>query len=264
MSSAYATIAAGLPAPEYEIIDMHNHIGPWYAFHVPKGGGIVQMLSRADKLGIGRIFISAHAAIGPDFVLGNNIVMEAIDHCPQRVWGYLTVNPNYPQAILPEMERCLDHPGIKGMKVHPALHGQMPNGRDYEKAYAMANELGLPVLVHSWGASEVYAVEKMAGQYPKADFILAHVGADDNGTLAAIEVINRNPNIYGDLAVSRTPIGGVEYLVEHTDASKLFFGTDMPFYDPCITFARVLEADISDGDKRNIFSGNAKRLLGIS
>ena len=48
-----------------------------------------------------------------------------------------------------------------------------------------------------------------------------------------------------DTALSYAPHNGIEYAVKKAGAEKIIFGTDMPFYDPVFTLARVICADIN-------------------
>ena len=90
---------------------------------------------------------------------------------------------------------------------------------------------------------------------------MAHCGGNWSCFPHAVDVINKHDNIYGDFAVASSPEGNVEWFVGQVGSKKMLFGTDMPFYDPSPTLARVAMARISDEAKADILGLNIKRLL---
>ena len=261
MTPEIAALLRGEPFRDFEIIDAHDHLGPWQTFCVHGGGSIDRMLKRADQLGIDRLCITAHAAIGPDYVLGNDLVLDALQSFPDRVFGYVTVNPNYAEDIPHELERCFAYPGFRGIKLHPDLHGRPVDCPLYADAFAYAQEHRLPVLIHTWSLANVMDVDSLAGRYPDASFIIAHMGGAPQVMDTALAILNRRENVYGDVAISASPMGGIEFFVKEAGSKKILFGTDMPFYDPCITLARVVTADISREEKQDLLANNIKRLM---
>lgn len=262
MMDDIARLLQGEPFHDFEIIDAHDHLGPWKAFCVHGGGTIERLLKRADRLGIQRLFITAHAAIGPDYILGNNLVLDAMERFPERVYGYVTVNPNYPEDMAHELERCFtSNSGFRGIKLHPDLHGRPVDCALYAPAFDYAQEHKLPVLIHTWSLGNVMDIDHLAGIYPDAAFIIAHMGGDPKVMETALKVLNRRENVYGDVAISASPMGGIEFFVREAGSKKILFGTDMPFYDPCITLARVVTAEISREEKQDLLADNIKRLL---
>lgn len=119
----------------------------------------------------------------------------------------------------------------------------------------------MKLLIHIWGVGDVTAVDRLAHHYSHASIIMAHTGGDIGAMKAALEVILRHPNVYGDLAISTGLEGKVEWFVCEVGSRKIIFGTDMPFFDPSANLARVAMANISDAEKADIFSGNITRLM---
>lgn len=242
------------------VIDCHNHLGPWKAFHAPsnKAEG---MLVSMDNLGIDIACLTAHSAIGPDYVHGNDLVYDVIRRYPNRFLGYVTLNPNYPDDMQNEIQRCFKLEGFVGLKMHPSCHGSAIDNPNFDVAYQYAHENNLPVLIHVWGRGDVAAIKELAGRFTNAQFIMGHAGGDVPSMREAINVVNRYENTYLDLALSLTYEGNVEWFVSEVGSKRVLFGTDMPFFDPRPAFGRVLMADISDEQKRDILGLNTKRLL---
>lgn len=250
----------GLPLDDILIIDCHCHMGYWQHFNVPCGNA-EGMLASMDALGIDKACVAAHSSIGPDYIYGNDMVMEAVKKYPGRFIGYVTVNPNYPEDMKHELDRCFAVSGMRGIKLHPACHGCPIDYKNYRIAYETADNRKCPVLIHVWGKIAVEVVDRLAGDYPNAGFIMGHGGADIDAMEAAIDVVSRRDNVYVDLAISRVRESNVEWLVKEMGSKKILYGSDMPFFDPRPAFGRVAFANISDEEKKDIFALNMNALL---
>jgi predicted TIM-barrel fold metal-dependent hydrolase len=99
----------------------------------------------------------------------------------------------------------------------------------------------------------------MARRYPAAIFLLAHTGAGD--VTANISLIRECPNVYGDLAYSRSPRGMVRRLVDEVGADRIVWGSDMIFFNIAHQLGKVLGADLTDEGRAKILGGNARRIL---
>ena len=249
-----------MPLNDILVIDSHNHIGPWKAFHAPNNSA-EGMLVSMDNLGIDKVCITSHSSVGPNYRYGNDVVRDAVTRYPDRFMGYVTLNPNYHEDIKNELDRCLTIKGFIGIKMHPSSHGSPIDNPKFNTAFEIAHERKLPVLIHVWGKGDVAAIDKVSQRYPNAQFLMGHAGADINAMGDAINIVNRTDNTYLDLAISLTYEGNVEWFVKEVGSKRVLFGTDMPFFDPRPTFGRVAMADISDEEKKDIYGLNMMRLV---
>ena len=257
----YEKAMAGLPLDDVYIFDCHGHAGKSYAFNIP-GGEPEDMIRTMDFLGVDRVAVSSLTAIYSDPVLGNDITIEMTEKYPGRFFGYVTINPNYPESVIGEIDRCFRLPGIIGLKFHPDTHQTAMDHPNYHMACAVADEKRCPVLIHTWGEGNVMTISSLAGRYQNAVFIMGHSGGPDKSAAeAAVEAINRRPNLYGDLTMSYIYEGALEWFVKEVGAKKILYGTDIPFLDPRPNYGRVALADISDDDKRDILGLNMDRIL---
>jgi predicted TIM-barrel fold metal-dependent hydrolase len=232
-------------------------MGPWHNFYIPEND-IDGMIRDMDRVGIRVVCPAAHACIGPDFKLGNDMVIAAARKYPGRVAGYIGVNPNYEDGVLAELKRC-ERLGLRNIKMH-SIHGLSYNHAKYRPALEFANERGWAVLAHTWGADAALFVD-FARSYPHARFLLGHSGVARFDLYCALA--RAHHNIYLDLATSLSGYGWVEEFVRRAGADKILFGSDMPFISAPQQIGKVLFARISDEDKRKILGGNAKAVLGI-
>jgi predicted TIM-barrel fold metal-dependent hydrolase len=255
-----ARVRRGLPLQGVRVVDCHAHLGALAELHIadPGADGLVALM---DRLGVESCCPSAHLAIGADYRWGNDLVAEAMAAHSGRILGYVVVNPNYPQDVLPEIERCFARAPFVGIKLHPEWHGYPPDGPNYEPALGYAHERGLAVLSHSWGPAS--HLERVSRRYPGASFIAAHVGAAWSGRtpLEHLRVARERPNVYLDTVISVVWYGALERLVAEVGEGSVLFGTDMPFIDPGVALGRVAFAGLRDDARERILGGNMLEVL---
>lgn len=242
------------------VIDCHAHIGQWFNFHIPAYDEI-SLIRGMDLLGINRMCISALASIGPDFIYGNEWVHKVVNIYPKRFFGYIGINPNYPDMIELEIKKHWDKGKMAAVKIHPETHDSPPDGKEYRKAYEFLQEQKGFLLSHVWGISAVNAYEKLAREYEDVTFILGHSGGTPKAIYRAIELANKYVNIYLDITGSFHYDGMVEFLVKQVGSDRILFGTDAPFLDPRPAVGRIGYADISDEEKQKILGLNMKKIM---
>lgn len=255
----------GLPLEDTLIIDGHGHIGYWPGFHIPHNDA-QGMIETMDGLGINKVCISAHAGIGPDYKLGNDMVIKATQDFPDRFIGYITINPNYPDDLEKELKRCVGKMGLG--EIHPMQHEYPANGPRYRAVWEYADQYNLPVLIHTWGGVESCKpslFEEIAREYPRAILILGHAGGNFDGFDDAIKVAKKRDNVYLDLTGSELlAFGLVEYFVKRVAVDRILYGSDIPFMSAGAQLGKVVYAKISDENKQKILGLNMARLLKIA
>lgn len=263
MSTIKVQVTNGVPITNELVIDSHCHMGYWANFNVPRADA-AGMVAAMDRLGIRACVAAHHASIGPDFRFGNDEVLKAMTDFPGRIYGYATVNPNYPEEMTGEIERCISA-GMVGIKLHPEMHKVAVDDEKYRPAWEYANEHSLPILSHTGtaGLNPIKSFEKLADTYPNAKVILGHAGFGSEGARQSIEAGKKCPNIYPEITGSVIVYGTLERMVRELGADRVLFGTDLPFLDPRPQLGRVAFAKISDEEKRQILGLNAARLFGI-
>ena len=101
---------------------------------------------------------------------------------PDRIVTFACFDPRRPNAV-DLLQRAVDSLGAVGLKIHPAA-GFFPSDRVVYPMYEKAQELGLPVMVHtgpepkplySRHCQPVY-VDDVAADFPDLTIILAHAG----------------------------------------------------------------------------------------
>ena len=189
--------------------------------------------------------------------------------------GFAGFDPNTGEQAVADIEYAVKELGFKGIKTVSALMGLDINDKAYYPSYAKAQELGVPIMIHTGTAlitgSRVkhvhpLMVDDVAFDFPNLKIICAHLGAwnymDVHGMLV------RHPNVYADLScwplnphyINLVPWG----LLEETVPDKIFMGSDYPGgQTPQEALEAVKTLPISEEFRRKIMGDNAAGLLNI-
>lgn len=244
------------------MIDTHAHLGKWFNFHYDEGD-YISMVRIMDRIGIKSAWISSLMGIGPNYRLGNEMVLEAIRAFPNRFKGYVVLSPHFSEDMPEELNFRFSQ-GFMGIKLHPDTHMYPLDGPRYRYAYEFANKIKCPVLIHTWGERDVRSFIEVAKSYPDAIFIMGHSGGDIKSMLLAGGLVSAVNNVYLDLTGSAMYNGIIEYYVDKVGSEKVLFGTDFPFIDPRPAIGWVKGSNISEEDKANILYRNAERILSLT
>ena len=266
MSGDFDRIQAGLPLADIEILDAHAHLGPYYNMHIAAAdaGSIVKNM---DRCGIAKSVLSPSFGFNADFVQANSLMLQTVRAHRGRLYGACSVNGNYPELSLAELDRCFADPSVLMIKVHPMGTKCRLDDRGMAGIYAFAAKRKLLVLSHTWvdgdphGNVDLFA--EVAKDHPEISWLMGHSGGPF-GSRRAVELALKTPNIHLDITLSMCPARQIEYFVGEVGSERVLFGTDNPFIDPRPQIGRVGLAEISRQDKINIFGANARRLLALA
>jgi predicted TIM-barrel fold metal-dependent hydrolase len=201
-----------------------------------------------------------------DATAGNDAMLEIAKRERDRVRMYVTVNPNYTDHALHEIERCVAR-GAIGVKLLASRRADDPL---LDPIAELAGERGLPVLHHVWQhrrrewpsqeISDGADLARLATRHPRTNFILAHIGGggDYSHTFAAARDV---PNVYPDLSGSGVDRGMLDDAVAILGASRLLWGCDLTM-ETGLAKLRALEViGLSEEALADIRWRNAVRLF---
>jgi uncharacterized protein len=242
------------------VVDLHAHYGHFSGIYMPNHDPR-QMLATMDRCGVECIVSSGHTALA-DMVRGNAEIAEVTAMYPERWYGYLAFNPNYPAEAERELMLYQERKTFVGLKFHPSYHNYPIDGDAYQPALEFASENRLMVLSHTWGGSandNYKQVAVVAERYPQVDFLCGHsfYGQWEEGMALA----RRLPNVYLELTAAYAVNGLIEQMVANVGAHKIIFGCDLPWFDPHYAIGCIVFAHISEMDRRAILRDNALKLL---
>ena len=277
------------------ITDAHVHVQPWdqlkpevrarmakgradYADleRMMRDPGIV--LDRMDEAGVARIGVINYVSPGlmgfTDAV--NPYVADLAKLAPERLIPFGGVDPTV-AAVADQVDRLRDL-GVRAIKFHPPHQEIAANAYRHglpglAEMYGRAEELGMPVMVHTGtsifpGARNVYAdplpLDDVGVDFPGLVVILAHLGRP-LWPDASLFLLRRHANFWGDVS-GIPPKGLVAYFPRlETVADKLLWGTDWP--GPMVpgmkdNLDQFLALHFSDDIKRKLLQDNPDRLFG--
>ena len=212
---------------------------------------------------------------------------DAVRRHPDRMVAFACFDPRRPNAVA-LLERAVNGLGMVGLKIHPAA-GFFPNDPVAYPMYQKAQELGIPVMVHTGPEPKpLYSrhcqpvhVDDVAADFPGLTIILAHAGLSAWWQEAA-GIASVCPNVYLDISGWQVTarLRPLEfYTVLHTlvstvGARRILWGSDYPAlrllmseaaWAKAITEPPELARDhgisFSDADVAAIMGDNAARLL---
>jgi len=242
------------------VVDCHGHVGP--ARGIDRDTSPEAMVALMDAIGITHSVVSGLMfSPGVRLETMNDWVAEFVREAPDRFLGYCYLNPNYPEAIDAEIERCFDDLGFAGFKLHVDWNGYPYDSDRYTPVYEYASARRLPILAHTWGDDAVRRLAAMARRYPDAMFLAGHSGAGD--LAINIEEALRTPNLFLELTYSAGTPWGVERFVREVGAERVVWGSDSILFAQSHQVGKVAFARISEADKVAILGGNARRIFGL-
>ncbi len=281
---------------ELRITDVHVHVQPWDMLkpsvrdRMARGRDDFaelermmkdpdEVLRRMDEAGLARIGVINY--VSPT-LMGfteevNPYVADLAKAAPERLIPFGGVDVANDPRPGEQVDRLADL-GVRAIKLHPPHQEVAANAYRHgvpglAEMYDRAQELGLPVMVHTGtsifpGARNVYAdplpLDDVGVDFPDLQVILAHLGRP-LWAETSFFLLRRHPNFWGDVS-GIPPKGLLKYFPRLADvADKVLWGTDWP--GPMVPGMRenlddFLALDLSDEIQRKLLQDNPDRLFG--
>jgi predicted TIM-barrel fold metal-dependent hydrolase len=223
--------------------------------------------------------VDTYTVSGDDPLPGNEEIGELAADYRDTVIPFASVDPGRGRAGVKMLHRLVAEYGMRGLKLHPSAQEFFPNDRRVYPLYAAAQELGIPVLIHTGhtgvGAGEPggggirlkysnpMLVDDVAVDFPDLSIILAHPSFPWQDE--ALSVARHKPKVYIDLS-GWSPKYFPESLVQHANSvlqDKILFGSDYPLITPERWLADFGKLEMKPQVIPKILKHNAARLLGL-
>ena len=243
------------------LIDAHNHLGGPDKGD-SKSQSTSEILARMDGTGIDKavVFPFNDKDPGISFSRSNNRVYNEVVGHSDRLIGFGRLDPNQGEQAVVEARRCVEELGLSGIKLHP--HAQKFE-IDSVTVYRIAGWLAsarpdIPIIFDNGKlASPNQLIGDLAEAFPDVTFILAHMRGGD-----FIEVTAAHDNIF--IQTTGMPKKEVvQQCVDELGADRVMMGSDSPYHSMDDEVKKVEALQLSDGEKRMVFSGTAKKVLKI-
>ena len=165
------------------VIDLHNHVGRYG--HLAMDDDPERFVRIMDAAGVDRacVFCIWYG----DARRANDMTARLVATHPDRFIGAAYVTPNYPEEMLPELERAFDLPGMKYVKLYPTYHaGRVIDDPVFFPVFEWADERGLAVMSHHNDWPQPLRYVGLAKRYPNVKWVIAHAGNGPMGQEDAV------------------------------------------------------------------------------
>lgn len=243
-----------------KIIDAHTHMGDVYGTNLSVYD-IEGCLKIMDEQNVEMIFCSPHGDLF-DPLSVNTEIEEILRSHADRVKGYYGFNPCYAADYSRKIDNVPGDERFIGFKLLPEYHMTPLSDANYKRLFAVADESALLVLIHTWGGSAYNAPAQIEGvlkNYKRLKLLMGHSAPGE--AEAAIRLAKDYENAYLDLCDIHRNNGIIERMVSAVGSEKVFYGTDMPWYDPAYAVGSVVFSHIAEQDMENILYRNAKNMI---
>jgi len=249
------------------VISWHEHV--WFKEHtlelnIPR---LERDMETIDILGIDKMVVSNPITFDkhcpPElFTAANNTTYEAIQRYPDKLYGMAFINPAHHNAMIKEIDRCINELGFVGVKLYHQYFMDDP------VQFALVEkciELDVPILMHSGYSqhpSEINEAPRCSNgvhmanigrRYPEATFLMGHIGGGGDWQWS-IKAIENVPNVYADMSGSVHDRPLMEESVKYLGADRILFASDGSWES---AVAKMLGSDITDEEKKTILAGTA-------
>jgi len=189
-----------------------------------------------------------------------------------RLIPFVSINPYISNDLAAELEHLVNDLGFRGLKVYPVYQHHYPNEPRMYPLYAKAQELGLPMLVHTGssvfkGARIKYGdpllLDDVAIDFPNLNILMAHCGRPF-WYEQAFWMARRHENVY--MEVSGLPAKNLMEYFPHLEmiTHKVVYGSDWPGNpDLQRNVEAIRSLPISDQAKQDILHNNAAQIMGL-
>lgn len=254
-----------------DIIDFHTHpffetSGYFCIYKESIPADVNTILSDMSNAGISRFCGSVIRKIreGEGFEVLKELNRDALklrDVYGERYIPGIHVHPDYVEESVKEIEHAAEN-GVKLVgELVPYMHGWSDYSCDgLSDILDVAEKHGMTVSLHVGNHEQMVA---MARAHRNVNFVVAHPGEKDR-VLKHIEAMQSCENMYLDISGTGLHRYGIlRFLCDKVGAERILFGTDYPIGNLTSYVYAMMGERLTDGERELIFSGNAKRLLGL-
>jgi hypothetical protein len=243
--------------PPIQSFDAHTHTGS----NDPDGFrcSVEQLLEALGEIGARAAVFTMHEPDG--YPPANDRILAEAAASGGVLVPFCRLDPHAGGAAA-EAERCLDA-GARGIKLHPRAEQFRLEEPETEPIFAVANERGVPVLVHAGRGIPALGSDALdlAARYPGARIILAHAAVCD---LAWIwRHAADHPNLFFDTAW--WSVHDLLSLFSLVPPGQILWGSDAPYGTPLqsqiMAFRCALQAGLAPELLQSIGGGQMARLV---
>jgi hypothetical protein len=185
---------------------------------------------------------------------------------------FCNINPNLVARPAEELERCVRQLGFRGLKLLPTYQEFYPNESRIYPLYAKAEELGIPVMIHTGSSifrgsrlkyGDPLYIDDVAVDFPNLVIVMAHSGRGF-WYERAFFLAKLHENVYMEIS-GLPPQKLLTYFPDLEKlADKVIFGSDWPGMPDIRRNIEVIRGlPLTESTKEKILGENAARILGL-
>jgi predicted TIM-barrel fold metal-dependent hydrolase len=244
------------------IIDMHMHIEEVASLGWKMSAD--DCIRAMDAAGVDRAAVMTLTDLPGLNPQGLELIADACDSHPDRLYGFVRLNPAHLETSKSLLARAVTQLGFKGLKLHPVSTLQHPGGDATIALIRQAGELGVPTLFHCGDEpmSTPLSIAPAAAACPDSVIILGHMGGYFHVD-EALDVAEQYPNIVLETSAMPYP-DKIRAAVQRIGADRVIFGSDGPVSSPSLERQKVVIAGLGADAAGQVMGDNAARLLGVA
>ena len=220
--------------------------------------GIEGVKKALDRFSIETAILVPRLAVDADFVQGNKELLEAIRK-DDRLYGYLVVNPVFPEESVKLMRQAMTLPKLVAMAMFQGSSKPFPNLDDCREILNAYRRFSKPVMLEATSIEAISAAERIAAEFPTIKFILGSMGGTDwKGVMGLSRLLNVYLETSGTLDSEK-----IEEAVENFGPRRVLFGSDLPFANPASMLALIQSSGVPRDVVTRILDTNARNLFGL-
>ncbi len=236
---------------------------------------LAEFISQMDDARIDRIILVNPAIKGVPVNPMNESVAKLLEEYPERFIGFAGFDPNNGAQSVREIEYAVEDLGFSGIKTVASALELDINDRAFYPCYKKAEELGVPILVHTGSViikgvrvKHVHPlmVDDVAFDFPDLKIICAHLGGWQY--MDAISMLLHHSNVFADISFWPLHPFHVDLvpwnLLEKTVSDKILLGSDYPAGQTPKEAVRAVEKlPVGQSFKEKILGKNASKILSL-
>ena len=234
-----------------------------------------EFISQMDEARIDKVVLVNPAMKGAPVRPMNEDVAKLLETYPDRFIGFAGFDPNNGAQAVQEIEYAVKNLGFSGIKTVSSILELDINDKAFYPCYEKAEELGIPILIHTGSViikgcrgKHVHPlmIDDVAFDFPDLKIICAHLGGWQY--MDAINMLLHHANVFADISfwpLNPFYVDMVPWiLLEKTLSNKILLGSDYAAgQTPKEAAEAVQKLPVSQGFKEKILGKNAAKVLGL-
>jgi hypothetical protein len=248
------------------IIDAHVHLGSRdsrtkYFGTAPSKFEVEELFRIMDKNSVDKsVIMSLGKGENFDYKSDNNYISKVILEYPDKLYGYIRINPWHKKAI-EDFEHGINKQGFCALKLHPESDSFKPNDSLVYPLIETAETLNVPVCIHTHrpGNGQPALVGDLALNFPNVTFIMAHMGM--NLYPDAIFVAKVCSNIILESSAQPWIHRIARKVIDTIGVNRLVWGSDCPLHSQMVERLKIESAPLTEDEKNKVMGENIYNIL---